>query len=108
LDDRADGTADERGHGGRGTGRCADQDGDGTPFVFFQSFSGGAHCCNSIKVVVPENGKLEVYDLGSWDGGYSDQVPADVDGDGAVDFVMVDNSFLYTFGSLRIAWRRLR
>jgi hypothetical protein len=72
---------------------------DGTPFVYFQSFSGGAHCCNRIQVVVPENGKLEIYDLGSWDGGYSDNVPTDVDGDGAVDFVMVDNSFLYTFAS---------
>lgn len=72
---------------------------DGTPFVFFQSFSGGAHCCNSMQVVVPNNGRLEVYDLGSWDGGYLDEVPTDLDGDGAVDFVQADNSFLYTFGS---------
>ena len=72
---------------------------DGTPFVFFQSFSGGAHCCTSWQLVVPQQGRLVSYDLGEWDSGYEDQVPKDEDGDGVVDFVQRDNSFLYTFSS---------
>ena len=72
---------------------------DGTPFVFFQSFSGGAHCCTSLQVVVPQAGQLRVYDLGEWDGGYADDVPKDEDGDGTVDFLQVDNGFLYAFAS---------
>ena len=72
---------------------------DGMPFVFFQSFSGGAHCCTSIQIVYPDAGRLRVVDLGQWDGDYAGQVPKDEDGDGRVDFLQVDNRFLYTFSS---------
>ena len=72
---------------------------DGTPYVFFESFSGGAHCCTSWQVVVPQQGRLVSYDLGEWDSGYEDNVPKDEDGDGVVDFIQRDNSFLYTFSS---------
>ena len=72
---------------------------DGTPYVFFQSFSGGAHCCTSWQIVVPSGGQLRSFDLGEWDGGYDDATPKDEDGDGVVDFIQRDNSFLYTFSS---------
>ena len=68
------------------------------PAVMLQSFSGGAHCCNSIQLAGFVAGKLKVLDLGSWDGDYIDP-PKDISGDGVVDFVMYDNSFLYAFAS---------
>jgi hypothetical protein len=39
-----------------------------------------------------------VLDVGSWDGDYIEP-PKDISGDGVVDFVMFDNSFLYAFAS---------
>lgn len=68
------------------------------PAIMLQSFSGGAHCCTSIQLAGYSGGKLKVLDLGSWDGDTID-VPTDVSGDGVVDFVMHDNSFLYAFAS---------
>jgi hypothetical protein len=70
----------------------------GVRFVYFQSFSGGAHCCNSIQVALVRPGEIRVVDLGDWDGDYGD-MPRDRDGDGMVDFVQVDNAFLYGFAS---------
>lgn len=68
------------------------------PAVMLQSFSGGAHCCNSVQVAGLVGGKLKVVDLGSWDGD-NIPIPQDVSGDGVVDFIMSDNSFLYAFAS---------
>lgn len=73
--------------------------GDGRPYVLFQSFTGGAHCCNHIEVVLPEGGRLVAISLGNWDGDYLEEPPGDVDGDGEIDFVFRDNRFLYTFSS---------
>lgn len=72
---------------------------DRSPFVLFQSFSGGAHCCTEFTLVRPSGSRLEVTSLGEWDGGPLDTLPTDVDGDGELDFVFVDNAFLYTFAS---------
>ena len=74
------------------------------PYVLFQSFSGGAHCCNQMQVVYPENGRLRLVDLGEWDGGYWDELPTDRNGDGLIDFVFVDNAFLYAFASYAESW----
>jgi hypothetical protein len=68
-------------------------------YVLFQSFTGGAHCCNAIRLVLPEGDRLRVFDLGEWDGGPADELPTDRDGDGAIDFVFADNAFLYAFAS---------
>ena len=66
------------------------------PVIMLQSFSGGAHCCNTIHVVGFVRDRLQAIDLGSWDGD-AIEVPKDISGDGVVDFVMNDNSFLYAF-----------
>ena len=71
-------------------------DRQGTRYVHFQSFSGGAHCCNTIQVAVIRPGGIRVVQLGTWDGDYGG-MPRDEDGDGVVDFVQVDNAFLYSF-----------
>ena len=70
-----------------------------TPYVLFQSYSGGAHCCNAIQLVYPDKGALRRVDLGEWDGGPADDLPTDRNGDGRLDFVFVDNAFLYAFAS---------
>ena len=76
----------------------------GRPFVQFQSFSGGAHCCNQVQIVYPEKDRLRLVELGEWDGGVRDDLPTDVDGDGRLDFEFVDNAFLYTFASYAESW----
>ncbi len=68
-------------------------------FVYFQSYSGGAHCCNLIQMVLPEGGALRVIDLGAYDGEPVEYLPEDLDGDGALDFDFYDNRFLYAFAS---------
>jgi hypothetical protein len=75
----------------------------GTRFVYFQSFSGGAHCCNRIQVALVRPGGIRVVDFENWDGDYG-EMPRDVDGDGVVDFVHVDNAFLYAFSSYADSW----
>ena len=71
----------------------------GTRFVYFQSFTGGAHCCNDLQVAVIGPRGIRIVQLGTFDGGPSDEFPRDLDGDGIVDFVQQDDSFLYTFSS---------
>ena len=74
------------------------------PYVLFQSFSGGAHCCTSFELVYPEDDRLQVVDLGEWDGGYWDDLPTDRNGDGRLDFVFADNAFYYAFASYADSW----
>lgn len=71
----------------------------GTRFVYFQSFTGGAHCCNEMQAAVITPRGIRAVELGTFDGGPDETFPRDVDGDGIVDFVNRDNSFLYTFAS---------
>lgn len=74
-------------------------DRQGTPFVYLQSYTGGAHCCNAIQVAVVEPTEIRIIELGQWDGGPDQAFPRDEDGDGMVDFVQHDGRFLYLFSS---------
>jgi hypothetical protein len=71
----------------------------GTRFVYFQSFTGGAHCCNEVQVALVGPAGIRIVSLGSFDGDMDESLPRDVDGDGLVDFVVSDDSLLYTFSS---------
>jgi hypothetical protein len=68
------------------------------PSVMLETYSGGAHCCVSVQVVLPEGKGWNPIVLGEWNG---DRVafPRDVSGDGVADFVVRDNTFYYAFGS---------
>jgi hypothetical protein len=43
-------------------------------------------------------------DMGLWDGAGNVRFPADIDGDGVMDFVFADNEFYYTFDSYAGSW----
>lgn len=71
----------------------------GDLFLLLESFSGGAHCCASVQAVVPDGARFRTVEIGEFDGDRLQQLPADLDGDGAVDFVGTDDRFLYAFAS---------
>jgi hypothetical protein len=71
----------------------------GIRFALLQSFTGGAHCCNQMQAAIIGPRGIRVVEIGTFDGGPEDAFPRDLDGDGVVDFVQRDNSFLYTFAS---------
>ncbi len=71
----------------------------GGPVVaFFQSYTGGMHCCRQMRVIVPGADGLKVVELGAYDGAEI-AWPKDLDGDGILDFVVSDDRFLYAFES---------
>jgi serine protease Do len=70
-----------------------------TPQVVFTRYSGGAHCCTNTWIAEKPNNAAgwSLIDTGQLDGGgYSFE---DVDGDGGLELLSVDNSFLYAFDS---------
>lgn len=74
-------------------------DRSGALFVLLESYTGGAHCCTRVQAAVPRSGGFEIADLDAYDGERLERLPSDVDGDGAVDFVVTDDRFLYAFSS---------
>jgi len=68
------------------------------PQVFATFYSGGAHCCTSIRIMtLDETGKWISVVGPTVDGGRVDF--EDIDGDGAAEILSIDQSFLYTFSS---------
>lgn len=74
-------------------------DGEGHRFLMWQAYTGGAHCCFDIQLILLDGPERGIVSLGIFDMEMMMEVPADVDGDGRTDFVMRDNSFLYAFAS---------
>lgn len=66
-------------------------------YLMLQSFTGGAHCCNHISLVISVGRRLRVVDFGLWDGDYEEEAVRDLNHDGRLDFVFADNNFLYAF-----------
>ncbi|WP_181699461.1 hypothetical protein [Chthonobacter albigriseus] len=67
------------------------------PEVAFTSFTGGAHCCTTVKVAERVGaGRWKAVFMGNWDGG-GPGIIRDADGDGVSELVTVDNDFLYAF-----------
>lgn len=61
------------------------------------SFSGGAHCCTTTKLVTREGPDWRIVDALTLDGsGFAFE---DLDGDGAYEMISPDNSFYYAFAS---------
>ncbi|MEG3181606.1 hypothetical protein [Sphingomonas sp. LT1P40] len=66
--------------------------------AFVQTYSGGMHCCQEMRAVVPGADGLKVVELGAYDGAEIGW-PKDIDKDGTLDFVVSDDRFLYAFES---------
>jgi hypothetical protein len=65
------------------------------PEIYFSSYTGGAHCCNSIIVVEELDGMWVGIPIGEFDG--DGNYLEDADDDGLAEIVTVDNRFLYAF-----------
>ncbi len=65
------------------------------PEVYFSSYSGGAHCCNSVAVATEVDGEWVGVPIGEFDG--DGDFLEDADGDGLAEIVTIDNRFLYAF-----------
>ncbi len=63
--------------------------------VFFSSYSGGAHCCNTAIVATEVAGKWTAVRVGDFDG--DGDLLHDLDNDGLAEITTVDNRFLYRF-----------
>ncbi|HTQ13807.1 MAG TPA: hypothetical protein VMH86_08020 [Rhizomicrobium sp.] len=74
------------------------------PQVLIATYTGGAHCCDAVKLLERDGKGWKTVDLGQWDGDAMEDLPRDVDGDGVADFVFGDNDFLYTFESYAGSW----
>ena len=74
-----------------------DLDGNAKPEVIINTFSGGAHCCTALNIYSWDGNKFIKLETGFMDGeGGTFQ---DLDGDGKLEFITSDNSFLYRFSS---------
>ncbi len=67
------------------------------PAVYFSSYSGGAHCCNTIIVVEHVGDRWVAVPVGDFDG--DGDYLNDLDGDGLAEISTIDNRFLYQFDS---------
>jgi serine protease Do len=70
-----------------------------TPQIVFTRYTGGAHCCTNTWIVQKLEGAKgwSLVDAGKLDGGGF--WFEDIDGEGGLDLLSVDNSFLYAFDS---------
>jgi hypothetical protein len=69
--------------------------GNAYPEVYFSSYTGGAHCCNTVIIAEEAGDKWIGVTVGEFDG--DGNYLEDVDGDGLAEIVTVDNRFLYAF-----------
>lgn len=72
------------------------------PQIVFSSHWGGAHCCTVTKILTATEGGWQTVQAQTLDGdGYQLQ---DMDGNGDIELVGADNSFLYKFASYADSW----
>jgi hypothetical protein len=76
--------------------KVADLDGDGEPEVLVDTFSGGAHCCTTTRLLTWDGTGYQPKDIEWRDVGYELR---DADGDGRPELVGYDPVFSYAFTS---------
>jgi hypothetical protein len=74
-----------------------DLDNDGTSEVVVRTFTGGAHCCLAYTTYSWQGGQFVPTYFGYLDGGGGEF--KDLNGDGRMEFVTLDNAFFYSFSS---------
>lgn len=80
-----------------GIGKLAES--DTASSVVIEGYTGGAHCCATLRVVTPVGGKLTLIEFEAVDGSGAEAFPTDIDGDGKADFLRQDDRFRYQFSS---------
>lgn len=74
-----------------------DLDSNGSPEVIIQTFTGGAHCCMAITTYTWQDAAFKAISFAPLDGGGGQF--KDLNQDGNVEFITVDNAFYYAFSS---------
>ena len=74
-----------------------DLDSNGTPEVVVQTFTGGAHCCQAYTTYTWQDEQFKPTYFGYLDGGGGEFI--DLNSDGLMEFVTLDNAFFYSFSS---------
>ncbi|WOD40988.1 hypothetical protein [Nodosilinea sp. E11] len=74
-----------------------DLDSNGTAEVVVQTFTGGAHCCMAYTTYAWQDGQFNPIYFSYLDGGGGEF--KDLNGDGKMEFVTLDNAFFYSFSS---------
>lgn len=72
---------------------------DAAPSVVIEGYTGGAHCCATLRVVTPVGDNLRLVEFEVIDGSGMEIFPTDIDGDARVDFLRQDDRFRYQFSS---------
>ncbi|MDP3870411.1 DnaJ domain-containing protein [Phenylobacterium sp.] len=75
-----------------------------TPEVIVTTFSGGAHCCVTIRVLDYIDGAWKTIQVAVQDGSEIGTFPTDRDGNGRPEFELLDGSFLYAFTAYAMSW----
>ena len=79
-----------------GSVQLKDLTNDQVPEVIVTTYSGGAHCCNEYTIHGWDQNRFTTVKTGPLDGG---GIFKDLDGDGRLEFLTVDNVFFYAFSS---------
>ncbi|MGB3200722.1 MAG: hypothetical protein WBA99_07460 [Nodosilinea sp.] len=74
-----------------------DLDSNGMPEVVVQTFTGGAHCCLAYTTYSWQDEQFTPIYFGYLDGGGGEFI--DLNSDGLMEFVTLDNAFFYSFSS---------
>jgi hypothetical protein len=74
-----------------------DLDSNGVPEVVVETFTGGAHCCLATTTYTWQDQEFNPVYFGYLDGGGGEF--KDLNGDGLMEFVTLDNAFFYSFSS---------
>lgn len=77
----------------------ADLTGDDDPEVLVDTYSGGAHCCTTMRTFGRRPGETAWRRLPSWAWGNAGYVVRDIDRDGRDELSGRDDQFAYAFGS---------
>ena len=85
-----------------GIGRMAK--GDAASTVLVGGYSGGMHCCATLRVVSVVDGQPVSATLPMKDGAPLDRFPRDIDRDGTIDLEWMDDSLRYAFTSGAASW----
>lgn len=69
------------------------------PEVLLSSFTGGAHCCNQVRVLTSDSSGLtwQTVEMGAFNG--TPGAAEDIDFDRRYEYITADDRFLYTFAS---------